>query len=412
MFHGWRIVLAGFVIQMFGSALANHSAGTFIVVLQGELGWSKALISGAFAAAVAQAALLAPFQARLVHAIGPRAVVRVGVLFLAAGLAAMGWVRTEASLYVAVLLIGLGYTLTFDVALQTTIVNWFDRRRGAALGVMMSGFGAGGALVPAVAWAMTELGWRRAALLGAAVMAAVGLAAAQVISWSPEDRGEVPDGARGDILGKSPAAPEGTGADGLSAKEAFRTRSFWLLAGGQALSMFGATSVAIHLVPYAVEQLPLSLEAAGGLMTLLLACAVAGNVGGGILADRLDKRTALVVLTLIQAAGLGLVVFGRALSTAILFCVTYGLTLGARGPLALSIRADYFGRKAYATLWGVSLLFANIGSMAGMVATAYLADRFGGYQVPFATVAALTLLAALLFAKAGRPDAGPGAAQS
>jgi predicted MFS family arabinose efflux permease len=131
-------------------------------------------------------------------------------------------------------------------------------------------------------------------------------------------------------------------------------------------------------------------------------------VGGGILTDRFDKRAALVALTGVQAASMGLVVFGRAPFAALLFCAIFGLTLGARSPLALSIRADYFGRKAYATLWGVSLLFANIGGMAGMVATGYLADRFGGYQAAFATVALLTGIAALLFAKARRPSTGAG----
>jgi len=405
LFYGWWIVAAGFIIQMFCSGLGTHTSGAFVVVLQDDFGWSKALISGAFAASTVEAALLAPLQGRLVDMFGPRAVVRAGVVFLGLGLMATSTINSLSSLYLVMLLIGLGYTLAFDVAPQTAVVNWFRRRRGAAMGFMMAGFGAGGALVPGVALAMTALGWRRAVLIGGAVMIAVGLAAAQLLRRSPEEYGELPDGMP---LADAQANDASTAADGgmaeLTAQQAFRIPSFWFLAVGQALFMFGVTAVGVHLIPHTVERLGLSLGVASTLITTLTVCIVVGQVSGGFVGDRVNKHVAIVVYTVVQAAALALLAFGGSLAPVLLFVVLQGLIVGSRGPLMMSIRADYFGRRAYGTVWGLSLFVVNVGNMAGMVLTGYLADRFGSYQAAFILLLALTVVAALLLAMARRPS--------
>lgn len=404
LFYGWWIVAAGFIIQMFCSGFVAHSGGAYMVVLQDEFGWSKALISGAFAAPTLQAAILAPFQGRLVDRFGPRVVVRAGVILLGLGMMAISLINSPAVFYPVVLLMGLGYTLAFDVAPQTAVVNWFRRRRSAAMGFMMAGFGAGGALVPGIAFAITVFDWRSAALVGGGLLMGIGLAAAHLLRGSPEEYGELPDGGP---LADAQADEASTAADAgmaeLTARQAFRIPSFWFLAVGQALFMFGVTAVGMHLIPHTVERLGLSLGVASTLITTLTVCIVVGQVSGGLIGDRVNKHMAIVVYTVVQAAALALLAFGGSLAPVLLFVVLQGLIVGSRGPLMMSIRADYFGRRAYGTVWGLSLFVVNVGNMAGMVVTGYLADRFGSYQVAFILLLALTVVAALLLAMARRP---------
>jgi MFS family permease len=71
--------------------------------------------------------------------------------------------------------------------------------------------------------------------------------------------------------------------------------------------------------------------------------------------------------------------------------------------LNFSLRADYFGRKAYGTIWGVSLAIVNMGNMAGIVTTGFLADHFGGYREAFVVILALTCLSVVLLGLARRP---------
>lgn len=394
IFYGWWIVAAGFIIQMFTSGLGNQSGGLYMVVLQEEFGWSKALISGVFALGTVQAAILAPLQGRFIDKFGPRAVVRVGVILMGLGLIAVGTINSIGTFAVYGLLLGLGFTLAFDVAPQTAVVNWFRRKRGIAMGIMMAGFAAGGALVPGVALAMTEIGWRRTVLFGGIVVAGVGLAAAQLLRSSPEEHGLLPDG---EPVGESGAAP------GFTVSQTLRTPSFWFLALYQAMLSFGITAVAMHLVPYAVENLNVSLTTAGGLMTVLTVCMVIGHMLGGFVGDRVNKRLFMLLLTVTQAGVLTLIIFGRSPLIVIFFTVLQGLFVGARAPLSFSLRADYFGRKAYGTIWGVSLAIVNIGNMAGMLVTGFLADHFGGYREAFVVILALTCLSAVLLGAARRP---------
>lgn len=400
IFYGWWIVLAGFLVQMFTSGFGNQSGGLYIVVLQREFGWSKTLISGVFALGTIQAAALAPFQGRLIDKFGPRAVVRIGVVIMGAGLIAVSTINSIAAFVVYGLLLGLGFTLAFDVAPQTAVVNWFKRRRGTAMGIMMAGFGAGGALVPVVAMAMSAFGWRNTLLSGGVIVIVVGLAAAQLLKRSPEEYGLLPDGVTADD-------DEGNGRENSAAEftvaETLRAPSFWLLAIYQAMFMFGVTAVATHLVPFAVESFDISLTLAGSLMTVLTVCMVIGYMIGGFVGDRLDKRLFMVVLTLVQTAVLTLVIFGSSPLSVIVFAVLQGLIVGARAPLNFSLRAEYFGRKAYGTIWGISLAIVNLGNMAGMVITGYLADHFGGYREAFIVILGLTCLSAVLLALAKKP---------
>ena len=66
-------------------------------------------------------------------------------------------------------------------------------------------------------------------------------------------------------------------------------------------------------------------------------------------------------------------------------------------------RAEYFGRKAYGTIWGVTLAVVNLGNMAGIVVTGFLADHFGGYREAFCVILALTCLSAVLLGLVRRP---------
>jgi MFS family permease len=153
----------------------------------------------------------------------------------------------------------------------------------------------------------------------------------------------------------------------------------------------------MHLVPYVVESLEVSLATAGSLMTVLT------HVLGGYVGDRVNKRAFMLLLTVVQAGVLTLVIFGSSLPLVVVFAVLQGLIVGARAPLNFSLRADYFGRKAYGTIWGVSLAIVNLGNMAGIVTTGFLADRFGGYREAFVVILALTCLSVLLLGLARRP---------
>ena len=132
-----------------------------------------------------------------------------------------------------------------------------------------------------------------------------------------------------------------------------------------------------------------------------------GQVGGGALGDRINKRIGLTACLL----GHSVALFGLAFSTIIcqvaIFVTLHGVVWGARAPMAVSIRADYFGRSNYATIMGFSSLVRMSGMMVGPLFAGYMADRLGDYKLAFSILATITGLGSLLFLMPEGPPPPP-----
>jgi MFS family permease len=87
----------------------------------------------------------------------------------------------------------------------------------------------------------------------------------------------------------------------------------------------------------------------------------------------------------------------------VLFAAGHGLAWGTRGPLMQAIRADYFGRKAFATIMGYSFLIAMLGTMGGPLIAGAFADAFGNYRVGFTILAGMAACGSVFFLLAREP---------
>lgn len=74
-------------------------------------------------------------------------------------------------------------------------------------------------------------------------------------------------------------------------------------------------------------------------------------------------------------------------------------------PLTTAIRGEYFGRRAFATIMGVSQLPMNIGMIFAPLFAGYMYDTYGTYIVPFTVFAGLSFLGAVLMLFVRRPAA-------
>jgi MFS family permease len=88
--------------------------------------------------------------------------------------------------------------------------------------------------------------------------------------------------------------------------------------------------------------------------------------------------------------------FTEDVKMAYLFAVLYGIGFGGRIPLLTAIRGEYFGRKAFATIMGLSQMPNNIAMMFAPLFAAYMFDTKGSYMVPFFTFSILNFLGAVL----------------
>ena len=153
------------------------------------------------------------------------------------------------------------------------------------------------------------------------------------------------------------------------------------------------------------EEFGLSLQTAAWVITTYIATSMVCHPIGGYIGDRMPKSWAIFVSSVIQAASVFAITLTHTAPMAFLFAVVFGIGDGGRNPLTLAIRGDYFGRRAYATILGMSQIPMNITVLMAPLLVGVYRDVWGSYNPPFLAVAAVSVLGGLMFLFAKNPMA-------
>ncbi|MCY4616020.1 MAG: MFS transporter [Chloroflexi bacterium] len=407
VFYGWWIVLAGFAIQWTVGALMLHPFGIYVVEFEEEFGWSRTKLSVAFSLARVEDGLLGPFQGWMIDRFGPRAVIRVGVVLFALGFVAFSMMNSLLMFYLTFLLMAVGAALAGFLSVTTAVVNWFVRRRTLAVSLALIGVAGGGFAAPGIAYLIEEIGWRNTALVSAAIIAIVGLPAAQLVRHRPEPYGLMPDG---------DSAPPAASADddgpqfaevSMTPQQALRSRAFWAISFAHAAALLVVSAVMVHFVAHVEEQLDYSRTQAASLITVLTVMVIIGQVVGGWAGDRLNTRAIIAVCLIGHATAMLLLTFATALWMVVAFALLHGIAWGVRGPVILSMRAEYFGPHSFGTIMGFSSLIVMLGMIIGPIFAGLVYDNTGSYEFGFTLLALIAGASSLLMLWAGSPPPRP-----
>ena len=404
VFYGWFMVSAGFIVQLLTGGLLNQAYGAYVVLLQADFGWSKTSLAAAFSLARFENGLLGPIEGWLIDRFGPRNVMRFGLVVFGLGFILFSQVNSLPAFYVAFFIMAVGQSLGGFLPLTVAVVNWFRRRRATALAVMQTGFAVGGLCVPLVVLSLETLGWRTTALMSGVLVLIVALPLTAVIRHRPEQYGLTVDGEPQDEAAVTTPgiAPREALVD-FSPAEAVRTPAFWLISLGHGSALLVVSAVVVHLVVHLNENLGYSLGTAALVVTLMTSMQMIGQLGGGVLGDRVSKRLICAACMIMHAAGLLLVAHATMLPMVLAFAVLHGLAWGMRGPLMQAMRADYFGRANFGMIMGLSALIVMFGNTLGPVIAGVLADSTGSYETGFTLLATLAGIGSLFFFFATKP---------
>lgn len=196
-----------------------------------------------------------------------------------------------------------------------------------------------------------------------------------------------------------------SGGRDFTAREALRTPAFWLLATAHACALLVVGAVLVHQVPHMVEGIGMSTEQAAANVALLVSVNVASQLLGGYAGDHVSKRLLMFACMWMHASGLVIFAFASTRLEAALFAVLHGAAWGVRGLLINAVRADYFGRKAYASITGYNSLLVTVGMSSGPLFSGFLFDIAGNYRTPFLVLAALSAFGSVAMFLARKPSA-------
>jgi len=403
------MVAAGSGLQFLQAGLMQQAFGAYVAVLSAERGWSKTALSGAAALQSVETAIIGPVLGWLCDRLGPHRLIRVGVLIFGIGLILLGLVDSLAAFYGAVVVIALGTSLAGYFPINVAIIQWFERKRARALSSVGLGLALGGVFVPVVAFAIVTFGWRATAIGSGVIAIVAGWPLALVFKGKPEELGQRIDGLPPVATGPSgspgdaPSAPPDDATPEFTAREALRTRAFWLLSLGHGAALLVVTGVNVHAITHMTESLGYTVAQASLVITLMTIAQVGGVLSGMAFGDRLEKR--FVAAGCMLGHGLGLLALTFATGTAMLvaFAILHGVAWGLRGPFMQAIRADYFGRRSIGTIMGLSSLFIAVGQIGGPLIAGGFADLTGDYRLGYTVLALLAIGGAAAFVMATAP---------
>jgi len=379
-FYGWNVVGAAFT-ALFVVYSIQFSFGTFVDDIVEDTGWSETRLQLIFAVYIFTYSSLSAVTGALTDRVGPRRVVAVGSVLLTAGY--IIW-ATAPNLWIAFLGLGvvapLGMSASW-VPCNATVVRWFVERRGTALAIATSGTSMANIIAPPVAATLVKAyGWRTAlasfALTGGAAM----LLSSLWFRRDPESMGQFPDGKDGPPTPLDQTLISST--DGLTAKAASRTRTYWLILGMYALTFVVVFVPFVHSNQFAID-LGIDEITAATVISSIGVGGLAGRLLVGPISDRLGRKRLVVAAFALET----LAFFGIAASNGLTLlypsAVVFGFSYGATVTMLPALVGDYFGREHAGAI--VGRIFGTAGSLAaiGPYVAQLLVDSSGSYRFAF-----------------------------
>ena len=274
------------------------------------------------------------------------------------------------------ILMGLSLGFVGVLANIVLVSNWFVRRRGLALGILLTGTSFGGVLIPQIANPLiANYGWRTAMLIVSFIIWLILLPAIIFfVKTKPAEMGLFPDGDEAEAAEKETSERK----EGIILTEAIKTPIFWVLAICAALIFYPIFVTSQQFILY-LQTPKIGLTATQGATALstLFAVSVGGKFLFGFLSDKLPP--ARVMLLCCTGMFLStLILFNITANTAFIFLLIFGLTYGGTFVLLQRIVADIFGSRDYPKILGVVIVVETIGAAIGGNITGKLADANGG----------------------------------
>jgi MFS family permease len=307
-FYGWWVVFACAVGLFWGVPVTVFSFTVFLKPLMQEFHAGRAAVSLAFTLHLVVGALSNPLAGWLIGRYGARKVVLpAAAIFGTLLLSATAFSASLWRLYIFYAALGFVIPGVGPLPYGCVVSHWFDRRRGLALGLMMVGIGSGAMIMPAFAQQLVaRFGWRAAyVILGGAVLLISIPVAAAFIKEKPQDLSLLPDGARP----KSSTAGQETAAQGLSAHDAWRTATFWVMVCAFFLVSVSVQGCLVHTTAMLRDRGINAQRAALG-SSLVGAAVLLGRVFTGYLLDKLFAPRVAAAFFGAAALGIGLLWLG------------------------------------------------------------------------------------------------------
>ena len=401
-FYGWKLLAVMWLIVFANFGLPLCGAIVINPYMAADLHFDRSTLGTAYAIFTVMTGVPGPLVAISINKKGVRFTLIAGcVLVLLGSLMMALFVHTAMQFFIVFgLIVGLGAFAGGPLAAQSGIAQWFDKRRAFAISVVLTGGTVTSIVGPPLLNRLivaSSGNWRVAWWWVLAGSICAMLLAFFFVKERPAELGQLPDGRRADEEAVSAATPARARRTVYHCREdwvpsqVWRSPTFWLML----VALFGfSPGCAAFLAHGMVHLLDLGNTPADAafFVSVGAASALLGTLAVAGLGDRVEPRLIWAVASL--AVGAGMLLSLKATQPAVLwsFAILLGAGYGACFACVMTLPANYFGHKTYASVVGVLMVAGTIFGAVGAYGAGYVYDRFGSYRPAFCAIAVLCVI--------------------
>jgi MFS family permease len=398
LFYGWYILVGCFFLLFF-QAGARHSFGVMFKPMIAQFGWNRASISLAFFVNTTIFALTLTIAGRFYDRYGPKWIIFISTVFMAAGYICISLIDSLWEFYVyygIVAAIGVGgASVPFVAALMS---KWFEKRRGLAISLALIGNCVGQfALVPLFTAFVLHYDWRVSYfLIGLIILVVNTILAFTVIKGDPQDLGVTPSGRQEqtEITDEQEQTSTGGQPADLGLKDAMRTYSLWLFLIAMFICGSGDFLITAHLIPW-VTDYAISATTAGNMLAWFGLMSMGGILVAGPLSDLIGNKIPIALSFLLRICLFLLVLKYQNLITFYVFAMAFGFTFLITAPLTATLVGRLYGFSHVGLLSGFITTIHHFGGGFWAYMGGLIFDKTGSYRLIFILSAVLACIALL-----------------
>jgi len=407
-FYGWWIVAACFTISLFIQGIIGFGFTALIEPLSSKYGWSYTQISYAGSIRGLEVGLLAPVIGLLIDRWGTRIFIVSGTVLCGLAMILLSRVSSLPMFYLSFALVALGMSALSPTVTMTTVANWFKRKIGLATGLMHSGVGFSGLMLPVVTLLIDKFEMKKAMIILGISCLGIITPISFAVRDRPEQYGLLPDGEMvPEKTGQQSSATFSYENSDFGVKEALRTRAFWFLAFAMLFQLLIVNAVTTHMMPY-LSSIGIPRESASLIASAVPLSSVIGRLGFGWLADRIDQR--YIMATGYALMSLGLLCFTLAIlwNPLLLFPAIpfFSIGFGGNATVRASVIRDYYGRKSFGAIHGLVVGLAVVGTITGPPLAGWVFDTWGSYKGIWMAFTIAVIIPVVLMLAMSKPSKG------
>jgi len=386
--YAWTRLFVSLVLMTIGGS-GVYTISVVLPRIQSEFGATRADASLPYTLSMVGFGLGGVLMGRLSDRFGVIVPVLIGAVFLSAGFVAAGSAVTlwQFSLAQGLLMGFLGTSATFAPLIADTS-HWFNRRRGIAVAICMSGnYFAGAVWSPILQHFFETAGWRETYIGMGVFCVLTMLPLAFVLRRRPPTvllQPIAPNASREQVradVGAKAARPLGLSPTTLQV----------LLCTAGVACCVAMSMPQVHIVAYCGD---LGFGAARGaeMLSLMLGMGVISRLISGWISDHVGGLRTLLLGSVLQGVALLMFLFTDGMASLYIISGMFGLFQGGIVPSYALIVREYFTPKEAGARVGV-VLMATLGGMAlGGWMSGAIFDITGSYRAAFLNGTAWNLL--------------------